>query len=349
MIKPSPSVEYLQHPAIYVQREITVGKRLVIIAEADSGEYYNPTLVYSKDIAKDLFNGGALIQAYEDACTYKDGLQVFLMRIEPYSYELAFSVLEAFDFDLLFINEVHFDTQREVIEKFLEFAKTKEEKGNLIHGITTLSGGKEHIASSALFTSIAELGTDHGDDVVETGKYLSLVLNQGAFKDAGAVYAGILAATEPEVSPINKTIPTFSLDFELEKSEILTLRSMGVVCFKSTFKNGVTCTSSSCAVRTEGSVHKHISNFRIAQYLINQVAVELQPFIGKPHVILQARNIEDIVNAICMEHIRLDRIRDYNYRLSVEELYGIIEVEIEIVPVFSVHTMTTHTRVRIFK
>lgn len=349
MTKPSPSVKYLQHPHIYVQKTIAIGKRLVIISEAEEGEYFNPTLVYSKDMARELFGGGSLVQAYEDACTFEDGLHVFLMRIEPFAYELAFSVLEAFDFDLLFINEVHFDNQREVIEQFLSFARNKEEKGNLIHGITTLSSGLDYSKLLPLFKPIKELTKDFGDDSIETGKYLSLVVNQGEFKDAGAVYAGVLTASEPEVSPINKTIPNFTLSFEFEKEEILTLRSVGIVCFKNTFKKGVTCTSSSCAVSTEGSVHKHISNFRIAQSLINQVAMELQPLIGKTNVMRQAEKAEEIIDAICLEHMSLNRIRDYNYFLSVQELYGNIEVEIEVVPIFSVHAMTTHTRVRIFR
>lgn len=349
MTTPSPSIDYLQHPPILIQREIAVGKRLVIMAEAEEGDYYDPTLVYHTDMARDFFGGGALIQAYEDASTFDKGLHVFLMRIEPYQYELALSVLESFEFDLLYIQDVHYDTHREVIDMFLEFAKIKEEKGNLIHGITTLSPDKDYADLTLLFDSIKELTKEVGDDLVETGKYLSLVYNQGELKDAGAVYAGIVASVDPQVSPINKTIPDFALSRELSKQEILKLRSVGIVCFKSTFKKGVTCTSSSCAVSTDGSVHKHISNFRIAQYLINEVAAELQPFIGKPHVLLQAHNVEDIINAVCLEHVRLQRIRDYDYYLTVTELYGMIEVEIELVPIFSVHAMTTHTRVRIFK
>src|SRR5690606_21113248 len=115
--RPSPSVNYLQHPNVYIERKVHIGKRLVIVAESDDGEFFNPTLVYNTTMAIDLFGGGDLVQAYEDACTYEEGLQVYLMRMQPYSYELVFSVLEAFHFDLIFLNEVHFDVNREVIHQ----------------------------------------------------------------------------------------------------------------------------------------------------------------------------------------------------------------------------------------
>lgn len=349
MIKPSPSVEYLQHPNIYIEREVLIGRRLVIIAESDKGNFYDPLLIYNKDMAVDFFGGGDLIQCYEDAVSFQDNISVFLMRIEPFGYETAISILEAFEFDLLFINEVHFDKHIELFKNLIDFAQLKEEKGSLVHAITTLSSELDHEALFALKDSIQALSQEDGDDTFEFGKYLSLVVNQMEFKDAGAVYAGILASTDVQISPINKTIPNVELDFEFTKEEILELRSIGIVCFKNTFKKGVTCTSSSCAVSTAGSVHKHISNFRIAQALINQVSMELRPLIGMPNANIQATRCEEIVDAICAEHMSLSRIRDFDYNVRSNVLHGYVEVEIEIVPIFSVHGMTTHSRVRVYK
>jgi hypothetical protein len=349
MTKPSPNIEYLQHPHTYIHRQIAIGKRLVIMAEADDGELYNPLLVYNRDMAIDFFGGGDLIRLYEDATTFEEGLDIYLMRIESFGQDLAFSVLEAFEFDILFMNEMHFNKDKEFIKSFLEFATIKEEKGQLIQGITTLSSDLVDTSFPSVFEDIKDLTVEIGDEYIETGKYLSIVLNQSLLKDSGAVYAGILASLGPEESPINKTIPEFTLDKELSKEEIEQLRSAGVVCFRNTFKKGVTCASSSCAVSTEGSVHKHISNFRIAQALINQLTVQIQSFVGKPHVMLQAENIDIIVDSTCLDQMSMKRIRDYDYSLSVSELYGTIELKVEIVPIFSVHSMTTHSRVRIFK
>lgn len=348
MIQPSPSIEFLQEPHIFVEREVAIGKRLVIMAEADEGQVFEPILIYSQDMAADFFGGGPLVQAYEDATTFQNGLEIYLMRIEPLQYGVALAVLEAMTFDLLFIKDVHFDKDKDLFEMIHTFAVTKQEKGNLVHVITTLNE-RDFSELTPLFQSISDLTLENGDDPFETGKYLSLVVNQMALRDAGAVYAGMLAITDPEVSPINKTIPDVSLEVEYTKEEILRLREVGIVCFKNTFKKGVTCTSSSCAVSTAGSVHKHISNFRIAQSLINQISLELQPFIGTTNLRFQSMNIQEIVIAICEEFIELNRIRDYAYSLSTNETLGYIELEIELVPIFSVHGMTTHSRVRVFK
>lgn len=348
MIQPSPSIEYLQHPHLYVERTIANGKRLVMVSEADKGELYEPVLVYSKDMAYDFFGGGPLMSAYEDATAFQEGLEVYLMRIEPFQYEVAFGVLEVFDFDLLYLDNAHFDLEPALFQSILDFTLTKQEKGSLVHVVTTLSSSIDKQGILSLRESIGNLTMDHGDENIETGKFLSLVPDQFAYKKAGAVYAGILSAIDPEVSPINKTVPNVSLELEFSKEEIEWLREIGIVCFKNTFKKGVTCTSSSCAVSTPGSVHKHISNFRIAQSLINQVSLELQPFIGSTNLSFQAMNIEDVIVAICEDFVGT-RIRDYDYALSISERQGYIDVEIEIVPIFSVHSMTTHSRVRVFK
>ncbi|WP_257878943.1 hypothetical protein [Bacillus paralicheniformis] len=348
MTIPSPSIEYLQHPPIYIERTVSIGKRLVIIAESDEGPLYDPILVHSEDMASSFFGNGDLVQCYKDAMTFENGLQAYLMRIESGGYETAFSILEAFPFDLLFINSIQFYKDKEVINCFLEFCKIKESKGNLVHGITTiLDQNLEDI--SLVFKEIEKLTHDNGDDLIEDGKYLSLVSDQIEAKNAGAVYAGILASLNPEISPINKTIPGVTLKKEYSKEQILKARSAGMVVFKNTFKKGVTCTSSSCAVSTNGSVHKHISNFRIAQFLINEISLELQSFIGMPNPAHQASSIEDIIDAICTEQVELDRLRDYAYDLEIDALYGVVKVKIEIVPIFSVHSMVTHSHVRIYK
>ncbi|MBU5262119.1 hypothetical protein [Bacillus atrophaeus] len=348
MTIPSPSIEYLQHPPVYVERSVSIGKRLVIIAQSDEGPLYEPILVHSEDMALTFFGNGDLIQCYKDASTYKGGLQAYLMRVEADGYETAFSVLEAFAFDLLFISSIQYGKDKKVINTFLEFCKIKEEKGNLVHGITTLSD-KSYDDLSLIFKEIEKLTFDNGDDLREDGKYLSIVSDQINAKNAGAVYAGILASVNPEVSPVNKTIPGITLKREYSKEQILKIRSVGLVAFKSTLKKGVTCTSSSCAVSTTGSVHKHISNFRIAQFLINHVSLELQSFIGMPNPAHQALNIEDIIDAICSEHVELNRLKDYAYDIEIDALYGTVRVKIEIVPIFSVHSMITHSHVRIYK
>lgn len=350
MTQPSPSIDFIQHPLVYVERQIEIGKRLIIVAESNKGQYYEPTLIYSKEMAIDFFEAGPIIQCYEDASSMNQNLNVFLMRIEPNRFDIVFKVLETFDFDLLYLDEVYFDKHSSLIEDCIEFSKIKEDKGNLIHSIVSLSVKNNFLDIEMHFKKINELTKElSGDDLEELGKYLSLVVNQMEFKKASAVYAGVLASVNPEISPINKTIPNVKLEIEFTKDQILKLREIGIVCFKNTFKKGVVCSSSSCAVSTAGSVHKHISNFRIAQEIINEISRSLEIFIGRPNVTYQASNIEETIEALCLRRILDRKIRDYDYYIKINELYGLIEIKIEVVPIFSIHKITNHSIVRIYK
>lgn len=349
MTAPSPTIEYQQHPIIYIEKEITVGKRLIILAESEKGDFYNPILISSSDMAEEAFGNGRLVQCYKDATVFKKDMSIFLMRIKPYGFEDAFLTLESYDFDLMYMDEVYYKNNESFINLFLEFAKTKEEQGQLIHGVMLLSSDYKYQSISSVFPSIASLTKEVGLEQEELGKYLSLVPNQFSDENAAAVYAGILIALDAQVSPVNKTIPDVKLQIEYEKEQILAMRKAGVVCFKNTFKNGVTCASSSCAVSTDGSVHKHISNFRIAQSLINQIGISLWPFIGKTNISYQIPLIEESIDLVCQAYVADQSIRDYSYYMMVQELYGTIRVEVEFVPVFSVHSMTAHTTVKVFK
>lgn len=347
---PSPSVDFIQHPLIYVERQVEIGKRLIIVAESNKGQYYEPTLVYGKEMVIDIFDSGPIVQCYEDATSIDENLNVFLMRMEPNRFDIVFTVLETFDFDLLYLDEVQFDKHSELIDNYIRFAKIKEDKGNLVHCIMSLSLQNKFSDIEKHFNKINNLTKElSGDNLEENGKYLSLVINQMEFNKASAVYAGVLAAINPEISPINKTIPNVKLEAEFTKEQILKLREVGIVCFKNTFKKGIVCSSSSCAVSTADSVHKHISNFRIAQEIINEIARSLEVFIGKPNITYQASNIEEIIEALCLRRILDRKIRDYDYSIKISELYGIIEVNIEVVPIFSVHKITGHSIVRIYK
>lgn len=349
MIKPSPNINYYQYSPFYVQRTVSVGKRLVIVGQSTLGEYYHPTLIHSQDMAKDIFGSGALLKCYEDAMTFDENLQVYLMRVEELGLSTAFSVLKHFSFDLLFIDEMHFNKDITLFEHFIELAINKEESGSLIHGITSLSDDLIDDDLPLLKDRIQSLTKEmYGDEIEETGKYLSLVVSQSSSKNAGAVYAGLLASLDPEVSPVNKTID-MELDVRFTNEEILSLRQMGIVCFKETLKKGVVCTSSTCAVSTSGSVHKYISNFRIAQYFINELASRLQVFVGRSNLHFQSIGAEEIINHVGYEYINMGRIKDYDYSLSIRELYGAIDVDIEFVPIFSVQKIKAHTQVRIFK
>jgi hypothetical protein len=344
-MQPSPSIQYFQLPNQYFTDPLPIGRRLIILGESTKGSFYNPTPVSSINAAQTLFGDGPLVDRFTDA-TVAAQQAIYLMRIEPQAFQLAFGYLEKFPFDLIYVDGLYYNTSPDLIQAFIDFAKEKEYQGQLIHGFFDLESMNTMEDYRNLYPSILNLSIPVEVGIEETGKYFSIVADQFQDRRAGAVYAGLVSSLDPEKSPVNKPL-NVTLKQEFQKDEILELRSAGIVCFKNSLKKGVVCTSSSCAVATEDSPHKHISNFRIAQYLIEEIAAEQDKLIGKIGIAATMSDVENLVESILSEYVLLGRIKTGAYTITSDDLNGIIYTTIEIVPVFSVYQMSSTTQVRV--
>lgn len=346
-MQPSPSIDYHQLPHIYVTEGFPTGKRTIILGEAEKGTLYDPVPITSVGLAKAIFGSGPLVDRYEDLTT---GAKVgsYLMRIESNALQKAYRALIKFPFDLIYIDGVYFNAHPEEISNFIDFAKDKEYEGQLIHGFFDVKDLDSMDSIRTIYPSIAALSHSIEDGIDEWGKYISVVFDQVIDHRSAAVYAGLVASLNPEISPINKTLPV-KLKQELKKDDILELRKAGIVCFKDSLKKGVVCTSSSCAVATEDSGSKHISNLRIAQYLIQEIALVLQEYVGRVGINYVVMEVEGIIQSKLEEYIMLNRIKRFDYGVMPDKLRGIINVEIEIVPVFSVYAITQSSQVQVRK
>ncbi len=347
-MKPSPSIEYKQLPHIYITSEMPIGQRMIILAESSQGNLYDPLVVTSISLAQAIFGSGPLIERFKDFVK-GSGTSAYLMRIEAGSLDMVYKTLIKFPFDLIYIDKFFFNNNQKEIEKFIEFAKDKEYQGELIHGFFELNGLNTMPEIRTVYEEISSLSTIIEDGIDELGKYMSVVANQIKDHHAALVYAGLVSSLDPEISPINKTIDEVELEYELTKENILELRSAGIVCFKNTLKRGVVCTSSSCAVTTETSGSKHISNFRIAQYIIQEIAINLQQYIGRIGIPSAVMEAEALVEEILEQNIVLDRIKRFDYTVEIDSLHGKADFYIEIVPVFSLYSIVHSSQVRVNK
>ncbi|WP_067924178.1 hypothetical protein [Alicyclobacillus shizuokensis] len=348
MTSPSPSISYQQLPFVYVEPSIEPGKQLVLAAASEQGDLYQPMEVTNPDMVTRLFGSGPLVDRYKEMAN--TGLTtMYVMRIEDGQFEKAFQALAPFVFDLAYIDGLYFHTHPDAIQQFIEFAKEREYEGRLIHGIFDVPGLSTYADLRGIFPQIASLTIPVSDGVDETGKYISVVADQFSDARAGAVYAALVASLDPQVSPVNKPV-TATLQSEFTNDQILDLRTKGVVCFRNSIKKGLVCTSSTCAVATEGSVHQHISNFRIAQRCIQAIAEQLEQFIGRLGSFIQTDQLESIVEAALMQQLKDGLIRDYRYDIRIDRqdprIY-VIHTTIEIVPLFSVHSMTQTSQVQV--
>lgn len=345
MIKPSPNIEYHLLPHVFFQEMVPAGHRLVVLGESEKGEFYNPVLISRKEHAEEYFGSGPLISCLEDILTYSK-VRVYLMRIEPGRFDRAFRYLEIFPFDFLYCDGIFFNTNTQVVESFLEFAQIKEYIGQPVHGIFELNHRQ-------MFDDLAQIGkqigrlhqiTENGE--VDLGRYISVVADQIEGKKAGCVYAGLLMALNPEISPMNKTL-SVELKYEFTNEEIRELHRLGIVHFKRTLKKGIVAATSTCAVQTKNSPYKHVENIRILQAIISKMAEGLDQYIGTRGVRLQRSRIEEVIEDILNEEIKNGRITDFVYEMDDDPIEGVIYIHLSIVPIFTVYYLSASTQVRV--
>lgn len=340
----SPTIEYHSNPPIDIFEPLDVGQRLVVVGESSKGPLYNPTIVYNRNVAESLFGYGPLIDRYQNILQVNEGANVVFVRIEKDNLDDAYRVLESYDFDLIYIDNFQFGESIQRIEDFIEFAQRKEEMGNLIHGFFELPIQADlqkikNIIKSFTFEDLV--------DTYEKGKYLSIVSDQIAGHHSGAVYAGHILALEPGVSPVNKPLDVH-LQTKWKKEELIYLQQIGVVAFRESFHHGVVCANSTCAVQTPDSAHKNIANFRIAQYLIQELSHALQKRIGYVQNFMQMERVYEIVENILMEYEEEGKIRQSDYHIAFSQEEGNIYIDILLVPIFTTEVIRAYSQVRIY-
>jgi len=341
IMRPSPSIEYIQLPHLYFGGGIERGKRLVIAAESTQGDYYNPLPIGDVEYAKHVFGSGPLIDRYSDVSLFEE--DVYLMRIERNAFHDVFKCLAPFPLDLLYVDGLYFDQHYDEIQAFIDFAKEKEHQGQLIHGFINISKDAD---IDQVKGQIRQLSIITEDGTEETGKYLSAVLNQFKNQSAAAVYAGLVASLDVGKSPVNKTIDNVELSYEVD-DKIKEYRGAGIVCFRQSFKKGVVCASAPCAVATKDSVHKQISNFRIAQDIINEIAIMQQAYVGRIGFNLVVSELETLTEELLLNRVGLQQIRKYDFEITGDPINGIINTSIEVVPIFSIQSMTGYAQVKV--
>lgn len=200
---PSPTIEYNQHQTIESFSMPTIGKRLVLVGEAEAGPYYEPTMVSNIKIAENLFQSGPLLDRFADIQLVDKSIEVIFVRIHKSNFDMAYRCLQPYTFDLVYLDDFNFGSSREEIDDFIDFAKEKESQGQLIHGFFNLDDSQD---LTEINNIIASFTFEDMLDIHEFGKYISVVYDQFYDHQAAAVYAGLVTSLEPGVSPVNKTL-----------------------------------------------------------------------------------------------------------------------------------------------
>src|SRR5690606_24156638 len=184
-------------------------------------------------------------------------------------------------------------------------------------------------------------------DEHELGKYISLVFDQVEGHKGAAIYASLITTLEPGISPVNKPLDVV-LNHEWMKEELKIADRIGIVAFRESFHHGVVCANATCAVQTPESSQKHIGNFRIAQYLIQELSNAFQERIGQVQNNKQLEMIHSCVEEKLEEYMSLERMRAGEYAIVSNKIEGKIFIHLNVVPIVSTKYIPAHSQVRIF-
>lgn len=345
----STRIEYQQHHYLTEYKQVSTGKRIIVVGESSSGPLHEPTLVNSKKVAEAIYEGGPLVDRLVDMLDQNEALNVYLMRIETGEFIYAMDVIKSLDFDILVFDSLDFHEDNYLeIETYINLADEKASNGRLVHAFFNTREIGEIKELHNVFSMINAMRTSVGMEVEELGKYVSVVADQMAGRSSAAVYASIVLGLELGESPVNKKINA-ELKKHFTKDEIRLLRDSGIVCFRDSYHNGVVCASPTCAVSTPGSVHKNIANLRVVQQITNEISEKLGALVGEMYnsqTIYKAKSLVDTV----LETNKVNNVlSDYDYDITNNELKGYMLVTLELVPIFTVEKIVTHTQVRILK
>lgn len=346
----SPYIQYEKLPDSIQEEKTPVGKRLILLSLSSKGEIHDPLTVNNPLMAEHFFGEGPLLDLYESARKGNENVNIMLMRTEEGKWQEALLALESYEFDFLSTNLFFADDEPDYIQSFIHLAQRKEHHGQLIHGFFSV---KNHMSESDKANLNAQISRykiemPYFDEVDEQGKYLSFVVDQLNEYHAAGFYAGFITSFDSEISPVNKEMNGVSLKKEFSNGVLRELSSMGLVVFRDSFHHGPIVSSSSTAVQTEGSPHRHIANFRIAQELINLLALSFEQFIGQARNDFILEKIEEEIAFYLSKFKRLDKIKSqHEYSVSKGQDIHSVNVEISVVPIFSAYEIISRSIVSI--
>lgn len=345
----STKIEYQQHNHYVDYKQVPAGKRILVIGESSKGEVHNPTKINSLKTVTALFGEGPLVDRVTEMINQGKSLTIYVMRIETGEYIYALDTISGLDFDLLYLDGLEFCVKNKPeIEYYVNMAYEKANTGRLVHAFFKTEAFDNPNELLDVFSMMEDLRYRIDGETVELGKFLSVVADQFPSNNSAAIYMSLISSLEVGESPINKPIVS-SIKKKFSKDEIRLLRENGIVCFRESYHNGTVCASASCAVVTETSSHKNITNFRIAQTVMNSMIERLSEMIGTLINSSTLYRAEKIVGSTLESYFLDEILTDYYYEIDINAIENFMLIKVELVPVFTTEKIVTHSQIRLSK
>lgn len=164
-----------------------------------------------------------------------------------------------------------------------------------------------------------------------------------------ASYAGMVSSLAPHQSPTNKSIPNATRSrFTLSNSQLEALQASRYVALRTkTGRNPVICSAMTAAA--PGSDFVRLTTVRITFAAMDVVRDVCDPFIGQPNTAASRNAMEAAITKGLHSMVEVGALRKYAFTVTSspnQQVLGIIDIELLLVPVFEIQTIRTTVKLR---
>lgn len=165
-----------------------------------------------------------------------------------------------------------------------------------------------------------------------------------------AAYAGMISSLEPHYSPTNKSLKNAQrMRFNLSNSQLEALAEMRFVSMRKKSDRNPVITEAVTAA-AGGSDFVKLTTARITFAAMAVVRKVCDPFIGQPNSQGKRNAMESSIVRGLQSLVDIGALRKFDFNISSspkQQVQGIVEIELILVPVFELKTVRTKVRLRI--
>lgn len=164
-----------------------------------------------------------------------------------------------------------------------------------------------------------------------------------------AAYGGMISSLDAHQSPTNKSIPNaLRTRYDLSNAQLESLQNMRLVAMrKKQGRNPVICDAMTAA--SYGSDFVRLTTVRITFEAMDVIRKVCDPFIGQPNTAAKRNAMEAAITKGLSSLVEMGALRKYAFTISssvTQQVLGIVDVELILVPVFEIRTIRTVVKLR---
>lgn len=195
--------------------------------------------------------------------------------------------------------------------------------------------------------------TDRNDQLVDLGKYISVVgaqvLLSNSFQTTSYIasfaptYAGFVSKLVPNSAPTNKVVPGVRLPFRVKNSKLDDLAGAGFVMLRAVPKGVVVADAPTAARYT--SDWRRLSTIRIVKATLDALRVAADPFLGESLSGARLAALDTTVDRVLGKLVKAGFLQRYDHKLlstPTEQVQGRARLELKLVPAFELRALTVY-------